>query len=93
MTMKEYNATVAHDILMAISALEAGTCTLAEAQAVLQIAIPRFENDSSGVAEEVRLAEADLEEIQFANLLDEQVPAAIFRLDELRASIKGSANA
>jgi hypothetical protein len=40
----------------------------------------------------MRLAEADLEEIQFTTLLDEQVPAAIFRLDGLRASIEGSAD-
>ena len=93
MTMNEYNAAVAQGVLTAIADLEAGKCTLAEAQAVLQSAIPRFENDGSGVAEAVRLAEADLEEIQFTTLLDEQVPAAIFRLDELRASIEGSADA
>ncbi len=88
MTMNEYNATVAHDLLTAISELEAGTCTLADVQAVLQGAIPRFENDGSGVAEAVRLAEADLEEIQFTTLLHEQVPATTFRLDELRASLQ-----
>ncbi|NYG58761.1 hypothetical protein BJ980_001684 [Nocardioides daedukensis] len=92
MTMNEYNATVAREVLTAIADLEAGTCTLAEVQAVLQGAIPRFENDGSGIASAVRLAEADLEEIQFTTLLDEQVPAAIFRLDELRASIEGSAD-
>lgn len=89
--MNEYNATVAQSVLAAISDLVVGTCTLAEVQAVLQSAISRFENDGSGVAEAVRLAEADLEEIQFTTLLDEQVPAAIFRLDELRASMEGSA--
>lgn len=93
MTMNEHNATVAQDVLTAIADLEAGTCTLAEVQAVLQSAIPRFENDGSRVAEAVRLAEADLEEIQFTTLLDEQAPAGIFRLDELRASIEGPADA
>lgn len=93
MNMNEYNAAIARHILTAIGDLEARTCTLAEVQAVLQSAIPRFENDGSGVAEAVRLAEADLEEIQFTTLLDEQAPAAIFRLDELRASIEGSADA
>lgn len=93
MTMNEYNATVAQDVLTAIADLEAGTITLAEAQAALQNAIPRFENDGSGLGEAVRLAEADLEEIQFTTLLDEQLPAAIFRLDELRARIEGSADA
>lgn len=93
MTMNEYNATVAQDVLTAIADLEAGTITLAEAQAALQNAIPRLENDGSGLGEAVRLAEADLEEIQFTTLLDEQLPAAIFRLDELRARIEGSADA
>lgn len=93
MTMNEYNAAVARGVLEAISDLEAGTSTLAQVQAVLLSAIPLFENDGSGVADAVRLAEADLEEIQFTTLLDEQVPAAIFRPDELRASIEGSADA
>lgn len=90
--MNKCNSDVARGVLAAISDLEAGTRALAEVQAVLQRAIPRFENDGSGVAEAVRLAEADLEEIQFTNLLDEQVPAAIFRLDELRATIEGAAD-
>jgi hypothetical protein len=92
MTMNEYNAAVAQGVLAAISDLEVGTRTLADVQAVLQSAISRIENDGSGVAEAMRLAEADLEEIQFTTLLDEQVPAAIFRLDGLRASIEGSAD-
>lgn len=53
-------------------------------------AIPLFENDGSGIADFVRLAEADLEEIQFTALLDEQRPAAIFRLDALRATLGGA---
>jgi len=89
MKMNEYNATVAEGVLAAIAELEAGTRTLGEVQAILRSAIPRFENDGSGVADAVRLAEADLEEIQFATLLDEQVPAAIFRLDDLRTAIEG----
>jgi len=93
MTMNETNAAIAQGVLAAISDLEAGTCTLAQVQTALQSAIPRFENDGSGVAEAVRLAEADLEEIQFTTLLDEQIPAAIFRLDELRALIEGSPDA
>ncbi len=88
MKLNDYNAAVAQDVLAVIAALEAGTAMLGEVQAVLQSAIPRFENDGTGVPNAVRLAEADLEEIQFTTLLDEQVPAAVFRLDELRALIR-----
>lgn len=93
MKMNEYNAEVAQDVLAAIAGLEAGTLTLGDTQAALQSAVARFENDGSGVAKAVRLAEADLEEIHFTTLLDEQRPAAIFRLDELRAAIEGAADA
>jgi hypothetical protein len=86
--MNDYNAAVARDVLVAIAELEAGALTLRDSQAVLQSAITRFENDGSGVETTVRHAEADLEEIQFTTLLDEQLPAAIFRLDELRAAIE-----
>ncbi len=91
--MSDYNAAVAQDALAAIAGLEAGTVTLGDAQTVLQSVIQRFENDGSGVANAVRLAEADLEEIQFTTLRDEQVPAAIFRLDVLRAVIEGAIDA
>lgn len=93
MKMNDYNTTVARDVLDAIAGLEDGTLTLAEAQAVLQSAIPRFENDGSGIDVAVRLAEADLEEVQFTILLDEQRPAAIFRLDELRTAIEDVSDA
>ena len=93
MKMNDHNVSVAKDVLDAISGLESGTLTLGDAQAVLQGVIPRFENDGSGLAKAVRLAEADLEEIQFTTLLDEQVPVAIFRLDELRTEIEGASDA
>ena len=93
MKMNDYNAAVVQDVLAAIARLETGTITLGDAQAVLQSVIPRLENDGSGVAYAVRLAEADLEEIQFTTLLDEQIPAAIFRLDELRTAIESATDA
>jgi hypothetical protein len=43
-----------------------------------------LERDESGAEQAVRLADADGEEIRFTKLLDEQRPAAVFRLDELR---------
>lgn len=93
MKMNDYNTTVAPEVLAAIAGLEDGGLTLAEAQAVLESAVPRFENDGSGIGNAVRLAEADLEEIQFTTLLDEQRPAAILRLDQLRAAIEGATDA
>jgi hypothetical protein len=33
------------------------------------------------------LAEADVEEIRFTTLLDEQHPAVVFRLDQLREAL------
>lgn len=88
MKLNDYNAAVAREVLAAIAGLEEGILTLGEVQAALQSSIQRFENDGSGIGTAVRLAEADLEEIQFTTLLDEQRPAAIFRLDELRAAIE-----
>lgn len=90
MKMNDYNAQIANDVLAAITGLEAGTLTLGDTQAALQSAMALFENDGSGVANAVRLAEADLEAIQFKTLRDEQRSAAISRLDELRTAIEGS---
>ena len=87
MNMNDYNSRLATHLSNAISNFEAGSITLEKVQSALQSAIPLFENDGSGVAELVRLAEADLEGIQFSMLLDEQRPAAIFRLDELSEAI------
>lgn len=81
--MNDYNATVAEGVLQSIRGFEAGTLTLEDVQAALESALPLFENDGSGVAEAVRLTEADLEGIQCTLLLDEQRPAAIHRLDGL----------
>jgi hypothetical protein len=81
------NAGVAARLSTAIQDYESGLLSLGEVQSALQSAIPLFENDGSGAADFVRLAEADLEEIQFTVLLDEQRPAAVFRLDELRATL------
>jgi hypothetical protein len=53
--------------------------------------LPSSKTTGSGVAEATRRAEADLEEIRFTVLLDEQRPAAVFRLDALRTAIVGAA--
>lgn len=87
MNMNAYNSSVAARLSTAIHDFEAGLLSITEVQSALQSAIPLFENDGSGIADSVRLAEADLEEIQFTVPLDDQRPAAIFRLDDLRAPL------
>lgn len=93
MKMNAHNSAVAQDVVTAIAKFEARTCTLDEVQAALQSAVSLFENDGSDIAQKVRLAEADLEEVQFAILRDEQRSAAIFRLDALRAAIGATGSA
>lgn len=86
--LSRYNLTLTEKVLATIRNLEDGTSTIAEVQSVLESVVPLFENDGSNIKDAVRLAEADLEEIQFTKLLDEQVPAAIFRLDKLRGAVQ-----
>lgn len=92
MKLSDYNASIAARLAAAIRDFIEGRLTLDEVQASLQTTASLFENDGSGVAEAVRLAEADIEEIQFTVLMDEQRPAAIFRLDELQSSIEAAAD-
>ncbi|NUP74065.1 MAG: hypothetical protein HOQ07_05360 [Sinomonas sp.] len=91
--MSDINTTVIKGLLTTIRGYESRSTTLEEVQAALQSAIPLLENDASGVAEAVRQAEADIEEIQYAVLLDEQRPAAILRLDEFRAVVQTASDA
>lgn len=88
MKMNEQNASIAGSVLVAIAEFESGVSLIHEVHAVLQSAVPRFENDGSGVADAVRLAEADLEELQFARPLDEQRLAAILLLEQLKDELE-----
>lgn len=89
MTTNSYNANIVAGLLDVIDRFGAGWCEIADVQVALQNATSLFENDSSGVAGIARLAEADLEEILFTNVLVEQRPAALMRLEELRQAING----
>jgi hypothetical protein len=60
---------------------------LDEMQSQLKSTLALLERDGSTASEAIRLAEADVEEIRFARLLDEQRPAAVFRLDQLRDAL------
>jgi hypothetical protein len=91
-SMNDYNSGIAARLVSAIQDFESGSLTLGEMQAVLEAAAALLENDESAVTELVRVAAADVEEIRFTVFLDEQRPAAIFRLDELRSALEMAAD-
>jgi ABC-type phosphate transport system auxiliary subunit len=58
----------------------AGRCDIAELQARLAMNASALDRSFSELTEELRGLDADLEEIQFTMLRDEQRSAAVFRL-------------
>jgi len=88
MKASEYNAGILERLIQVIDEYIAGSIELDEVQGQLQAAMSLRENDGSGAQDLVRLAEADIEGIQFTMLRDEQRPAAVFRLDALREAIR-----
>jgi len=87
MKMNECNIGIATRVESAIREFETGMLNLDEVQSTLASAASLFENDGAGASELVRIAEADLELIRFSMLVEEQRPAAMFRLDELRTTL------
>jgi hypothetical protein len=87
MRTSDHNEAVLDRLRGSVASFVAGELELEDILAALQSAVDLLENDGTGVANTVRLAEADVEEIRFTRLLDEQRPAAIFRLDELFAAL------
>jgi hypothetical protein len=85
--MNEQNGRIIRRLVDSVDAFIRGGIDLEDIQARLQSAEGLLERDSSAVIRAIHLAEADLESIRFTLLLDEQRPAAVFRLDELRAGI------
>jgi hypothetical protein len=85
--MNAHNREVVTRLIGDIDRFTGGEIGLDEMQSQLQAALTLFERDGSTVRESVRLAEADVEEIRFTMLLDEQRPAAVFRLDQLREAL------
>ena len=86
--MNEYNKRVVARLMQAIDAFMADTIGLDEVQSHLQSSVNLLEADTRGTRELVRTAEADIEELRFTRLRDEQRPAAVFRLDTLRESLR-----
>jgi hypothetical protein len=85
--MNAHNRGVVTRIIRDIDRFAGGDIGLDEIHSSLQMALPLFERDGSKVSEAVQLAEADVEEIRFTKLLDEQRPAVVFRLDRLRETL------
>lgn len=83
MTPSEQNQRVLGRLRASFSEFVGEEIDLDAFQSAVQAAISLLENDGTGVAEAVRLAEADIEEIRFTRLLGDQRSAVIFRLDEL----------
>ena len=90
MSVSSYNQSVLTRIHEAVTAFASGELDLDQIQSTLQSSVGLLENDGSGVTDLVRLAEADIEEIRFTRLIDEQRPAVIFRLDELLEALAGA---
>jgi hypothetical protein len=82
--MNAHNREVIGRLLGDLDRFARGEIGLDSVQAALQAAPGILERDGTSAQEAIRLAEADVEEIRFSKLLDEQRPAAVFRLDELR---------
>lgn len=85
--MNVHNQGLVTRLIRDIDRFMSGEIELGEMQSQLQAALTLFERDGSTAGEAVRLAEADVEEILFTKLLDEQRPAAVFRLDQLREAL------
>jgi hypothetical protein len=74
-------------LLRAINDLDAGRSSIAEVQQRLEANASALDNSAGELVQALRAVDADLEEIQFTMLLDEQHPAAVFRLDPIRAMV------
>jgi hypothetical protein len=78
---------VLEDALSAIDEYIGGGGDIGDLQARLAADASALDRTYSGVVDELRGLDADLEEIRFARLLDEQRPAAVFRLESARESV------
>jgi hypothetical protein len=92
MNPNEYNRDVLGGLRASVQEFIVGELDLEEIQSALQSASGLLENDGSEVVEAVRLAEADVEEIRFTRLFEEQRSAVVFRLDQLVRRLPGERN-
>lgn len=87
MIPSEQNQVVLARLQAAFAQFVSGDTDLAEFQSEVCSTASLFENDGTGAADAVRLAEADMEEIRFTRPLNEQRPATIFRIEELMVEL------
>ena len=86
--MNDHNHRVVETLRARVAAFVAGELDLVEIQFALQSCYALLENDGSEVRRLVRRAEAEVEQIRFTQLLDEQRPAVVFQLDELLGALE-----
>ena len=84
MNLSAYNRTILDRVRNSAAVFASGGIEMDDVQSAAGL----LENDGSGAAELVRIAEADIEEIRFTRLLDEQRPAVTFRLDALLEALQ-----
>lgn len=86
--MSAGNEVVLHELLRSMNEFVQGRLSVEDVQRHLQSSLTLLDRGAGSLYDGVRLAEADLEEIRFTMLLDEQRPAAVFRLDALQTAIE-----
>lgn len=89
MRLNKYNEERVARLLALVESFDGSVGELDGLQAQLQSEVSLLENDGSGVAELVRLAEADVEEIRFTRLLEDQGAAAVLRMRRLATDLGG----
>ncbi len=87
MSVSDYNQDVLGKLRASVLVFGSEDMDLDQIQAELQSSFSLLENDGSGAADVVRMAEADIEEIRFTRLLGEQRPAVLSRLMKLLKSL------
>lgn len=87
MRSSPYNREILVMLDEAITQFVAGNSDLPQVQSVLSSVIGLLENDQTGADRLIRAAEADIEEVRFTRLLEEQRGAAATRLDRLRMEL------
>jgi hypothetical protein len=85
--MNGANRRVLESLLESLDEFLRGGMSVEEVQQSLQSTLELLEREAGDLSESIRLAEADLEEIRFTMLLDEQRPAAVVCLDPIRRAI------
>jgi hypothetical protein len=88
--MTETNRAIITSLIDSIDDFVDGKLEIADVQSRLQARVDLLERTPRDLISVVRAAEVDLERIQFTMLLDEQRPAAVFRLDSLRAALQAA---